>query len=122
MRFKYILNLGSRFTDVSASTAAENSLTVILWSHVELSLALLATSLVALRPLLRHLSGFSSLGRSKESNNHQELHDSIEMPIMKIQSVSGAKASNHTRGPGRENNDGASQDCIIEDRSGVSWP
>ena len=91
----------------------DNTFLVVLWSHVEISLAILATSLVALRPLLRQFSGLTSIGRSKESSDHQERR-SMELTTIQHQSGSGVKMFNRTGGP-RVNHDGSSQDLIIED-------
>ena len=82
---------------------------VVLWSHVEISVAILATSLVALRPLLRQFS----IDRSKESSDHQERR-SMELTTIQHQSGSGVKMFNRTGGP-RVNHDGSSQDLISED-------
>ena len=87
----------------------DNTFLVVLWSHVEISVAILATSLVALRPLLRQFS----IDRSKESSDHQERR-SMELTTIQHQSGSGVKMFNRTGGS-RVNHDGSSQDLLIED-------
>ncbi|KAI0836432.1 hypothetical protein F5Y06DRAFT_273383 [Hypoxylon sp. FL0890] len=54
LRFQYILKLVSnRGLDVE-SNERNNDLSVLLWSHVELFLAMFTSSLLNIRPLLRH--------------------------------------------------------------------
>ncbi|KAI0197504.1 hypothetical protein F4808DRAFT_296525 [Astrocystis sublimbata] len=53
VRFKYIVQVHDRNKTLSKTEAIENNLVVISWTHVEIFLAILATSLIALRPLLR---------------------------------------------------------------------
>ncbi|KAI6081134.1 hypothetical protein F4821DRAFT_249971 [Hypoxylon rubiginosum] len=54
VRFKYILKINNRHETLQKFNEIENSLLVILWCHVEIFLAILPSSLVALRPLLRY--------------------------------------------------------------------
>ncbi|KAI1127449.1 hypothetical protein F5Y10DRAFT_266126 [Nemania abortiva] len=53
IRFKYVVATSSRNKTLAKVEETENSLTVIAWSHVEIFLAILATSLIAVRPLIK---------------------------------------------------------------------
>ncbi|KAI0535503.1 hypothetical protein GGR58DRAFT_529424 [Xylaria digitata] len=77
VRFKYIVAVPDRHKTLLKVKELENNLTVIAWTHVEIFPAILATSLIALRPLLKHVGelverwrrGFtSSLIKSKEGH------------------------------------------------------
>ncbi len=72
MRFRYILQVKDRHKTLAKTNEIENNVLVLLWSHVELFLAILASSLVALRPLLRRAGEMIHEWRSKASTDHGE--------------------------------------------------
>ncbi|KAI2615920.1 hypothetical protein GGR54DRAFT_611535 [Hypoxylon sp. NC1633] len=74
VRFKYILVI-KRHESLEAVRELENSLLVILWCHVEIFLAIIASSLVALRPLLRHTNDIIDQRRQRRANHHQKAHE-----------------------------------------------
>ncbi|KAI3339612.1 hypothetical protein F4824DRAFT_49603 [Ustulina deusta] len=72
VRFRYILQVKDRHKTLAKTNEIENNVLVLLWSHVELFLAILASSLVALRPLLRRAGEMIHEWRSKASTDHGE--------------------------------------------------
>ncbi|KAI1471955.1 uncharacterized protein F4812DRAFT_200396 [Daldinia caldariorum] len=73
VRCKYILNASDRQELLGRFREVENNLLVILWSHVEIFLAILASSFVALRPLLRHANeAILDQRRQRGSGEQQE--------------------------------------------------
>ncbi len=61
------------------SDTIESQLDMLLWTHVELSLALLATSLVALRPLLKYITKFSLRARGSGAGGNEKHKDPREL-------------------------------------------
>ncbi|KAI0418210.1 hypothetical protein F5X98DRAFT_122712 [Xylaria grammica] len=91
VRFKYILQVKDRHKTLSKTNEIENNVLVLLWSHLELFLAILASSLVALRPVLRRVGEMISERRSNASSNSDQGGNvpkslSIGMPKRYIQS------------------------------------
>ncbi|KAI1489848.1 hypothetical protein F5X96DRAFT_638920 [Biscogniauxia mediterranea] len=65
VRFKYLLDVPNRHESDPASEDVRNALLAVMWSHIELFLAMLATSLVACRPALRRAIDMVSEGLLK---------------------------------------------------------
>ncbi|OTA68013.1 hypothetical protein K449DRAFT_430121 [Hypoxylon sp. EC38] len=113
VRFKYILKISDRHKTLERFREIENSLLVILWCHVEIFLAILASSLVALRPLLRHANDILDQRREKEPMNNQKAYDVKRLSRVggHISSEGGKKTETHSFG---------SQVAIVNDHSGIA--
>jgi hypothetical protein len=75
----------TRDVNMYSEGLTESVLQATLWSHVEVFLAILASSLVALRPLFRYVSGIVSSfkGSHSKENEQEELREmSIGVPPM----------------------------------------
>ncbi|KAI1084784.1 hypothetical protein F5B20DRAFT_523165 [Whalleya microplaca] len=110
VRLKYFLEISSGHeTDVRE---LETSLMVILWCHVEIVLAILASSLVAFRPLLRHANEIRDQRRQKGPIDYQRAYG-MERPSR----VRGDRS--FEGGEPIEANGFSSQVAIIKDHPGV---
>ncbi|KAI5921295.1 hypothetical protein F4810DRAFT_679234 [Camillea tinctor] len=69
VRFKYIVDLAARNLNIADDRS--NDLRVLLWSHVEVFLAILTSSLLNLRPLLRHITNYFRTLRSRRKGYSQ---------------------------------------------------
>ncbi|KAI1480595.1 hypothetical protein F4774DRAFT_377786 [Daldinia eschscholtzii] len=112
VRFKYILKISDRHKSLEKFHELENSLLVILWCHVEIFLAILASSLVALRPLLRRANEIFDQRRQKGTSDNQKSYS-----MRRLSRVGGNSSFEGDKKIG--DNGFGSQIAIIKDHSGV---
>ncbi|KAI1803851.1 hypothetical protein F4811DRAFT_523291 [Daldinia bambusicola] len=114
VRFKYIMNVSDRHKSLEKFREIENSLLVILWCHVEIFLAILASSLVALRPLLRLANEAIDQRRQKGSGNNQE-----SFSMKRLSRLGGDTSFEGDKKAGASGFE--SQEAIINDPSGITF-
>ncbi|KAJ2997217.1 hypothetical protein NUW58_g717 [Xylaria curta] len=78
VRYRYIVAVPDRHKTLDKFKEIENNLTVIAWTHVEIFLAILATSLIAVRPLLKRAGELIDTwrrGRTSSPSKAEEEHE-----------------------------------------------
>ncbi|OTA91523.1 hypothetical protein M434DRAFT_76201 [Hypoxylon sp. CO27-5] len=113
VRLKYILKVSDRHKTLEKFREIENTLLAMLWCHVEIFLAILATSLVALRPLLRHANDILDQRPQKEPIGNQKAYD-----VKRLSPVGGHISSEGSKRT--ETHRFGSQVAIINDHSGIA--
>ncbi|KAL7628297.1 hypothetical protein AAE478_002497 [Parahypoxylon ruwenzoriense] len=119
VRFTYITTLTTRHNSLDNIGALEINLTVVLWCHIELFLAILASSLAALRPLFRQAAGVLSHGRSPPGSGWKEVQEPRELSDLPA-GVNFSKTRFPKAHLEQVDDDLGSQEGIINDRTGFA--
>ncbi|KAI0544929.1 hypothetical protein F4679DRAFT_563145 [Xylaria curta] len=109
VRFKYVVQVADRHKTLNKIKEIENNLVVIAWTHVEIFLAILATSLIALRPLLRRAGEVVDTWRRGYATSQIKSEDEHE-----LSNSTGRTGS--SRGKGQGSNEYSSEVTLADDR------
>ncbi|KAI1748092.1 hypothetical protein F4782DRAFT_388176 [Xylaria castorea] len=109
VRFKYIVQVPDRHKTLVKTKEIENNLTVIAWTHVEIFLAILATSLIALRPLLRRTGELVDTWRRGYASSQIKSDDEHEL-------ANSRERTSSARGKGPGTNEYSSEVTLADDR------
>lgn len=114
VRLKYVIEIGHPSGDEEWLLLV--NLRALMWSNIELAMAILAGSLSALRPLVRFVTGMNSTyGRSGDKESGQYIQHSSGHEMGPLGPKMGESAAEAKAG----GSDGDSQECILADRHGI---
>ncbi|KAI1737603.1 hypothetical protein F4680DRAFT_209006 [Xylaria scruposa] len=109
VRFKYIVQVPDRHKTLTKTKEIENNLVVIAWTHVEIFLAILATSLIALRPLLRRAGEVVDTWRRGYASSQIKSDDEHELS-------NSTERTGSAHGKGQGPNEYSSEVTLADDR------